>query len=163
MAGHAALISSLRNNHCTAHTTAVPWYRKLRTCFKIEKKSISCCSRDSILSWHKYIICKLPTAVHRVAVRHSTQQSDYVSLPDLCMPSLTREKYPSIHSHTLFMPSLFGSSYICEQLFSRMKYGRLTFHQISPMNTLRAHWEWQPLPSLQGVALVSQKQSQISY
>ena len=38
--------------------------------------------------------------------------------------SLTREKHPSLHSHILFMSSLFGSTYIHEQLFSRMKYHR---------------------------------------
>ena len=45
-----------------------------------------------------------------------------VSLPDFHNLDLTREKYPSLHSHALFMSSLFGSTYICEQLLSRMKH-----------------------------------------
>lgn len=28
---------------------------------------------------------------------------------------------PVLYSHALFVPSLFGSTYICEQLFPRMK------------------------------------------
>jgi len=36
-------------------------------------------------------------------------------------PYLTSEKYPLLHSHALLMSSLFGSTYICEQLFSNMK------------------------------------------
>ena len=35
---------------------------------------------------------------------------------------LTMEKYPSFHHHALFMSSLFGSTYTCEELFSGMKY-----------------------------------------
>ena len=34
---------------------------------------------------------------------------DHVSLLDIYKPSLTREKYPSLHNHTLFMPWLFGT------------------------------------------------------
>ena len=33
-----------------------------------------------------------------------------------------KKNYPSLHNHALFMSSLFGSTYICEQLFSRMKH-----------------------------------------
>lgn len=35
--------------------------------------------------------------------------------------SSTRQTYPSLHSHALFMSLLFGSTHICKQLFSRMK------------------------------------------
>ncbi|XP_043931708.1 general transcription factor II-I repeat domain-containing protein 2A-like isoform X1 [Protopterus annectens] len=35
---------------------------------------------------------------------------------------LPKEKCPSLHEHALFMTSLLGSAYICEQFFSRMKY-----------------------------------------
>ena len=37
-------------------------------------------------------------------------------------PYLTSEKYPLLHSHALLMSSLFDSTYICEQLLSRMKH-----------------------------------------
>lgn len=59
--------------------------------------------------------------VYRVAVRHSTQKSDHISLNSY-KPSLTRENHPSLHNHTSFMSSLFGSTHNCEQLFLRMKY-----------------------------------------
>ena len=32
------------------------------------------------------------------------------------------DKYPCLHRHAVKMTSLFGSSYLCEQLFSRMMY-----------------------------------------
>jgi hypothetical protein len=52
------------------------------------------------------------------------EKFDHVSLLDFykIYEYLPREKYPSLHNHALFMSSLFGSTYICEQLFSRMKY-----------------------------------------
>jgi hypothetical protein len=33
-----------------------------------------------------------------------------------------REKYPGINRHALRFASVFGSTYICEQVFSRMKH-----------------------------------------
>jgi len=35
---------------------------------------------------------------------------------------LLPEKYPSLRNHTFFTSLLFGTTYICEELFSRMKY-----------------------------------------
>lgn len=46
---------------------------------------------------------------------------NHVSLPDFHEPFLTKEEY-SLHSHALLMSPLFGSTHICEQLFSRMKH-----------------------------------------
>ncbi|KAF0683354.1 Uncharacterized protein FWK35_00038104 [Aphis craccivora] len=43
------------------------------------------------------------------------------SLLDFYKLYLPKETYPVLHDHALFMFSLFGSTYICEQLFSRMK------------------------------------------
>lgn len=60
--------------------------------------------------------------MYRAPIGYSTQKSDYVSLPDFHNPTLTREKNPPLHSHNLFMSSLFGSLYICEKLFSRTNY-----------------------------------------
>jgi len=45
-----------------------------------------------------------------------------VSPLDFHKPCLSKEKHPSLHSPALFMSLLFGSMYICEQLFSRMKH-----------------------------------------
>ena len=47
---------------------------------------------------------------------------NHVSLLDFYKIYLPRDKYPTLHNHALFMTSLFGSTYICEQLFSRMKH-----------------------------------------
>ena len=85
-----------------------------------QKKS-SICVCDTIFSQHKYMTCKFSNGMYRVAIRYSTQKSDHVSLPDFYKPSLTREKYPSLHNHTLFMSSLFGAADVCEQPFPRMK------------------------------------------
>lgn len=52
---------------------------------------------------------------------------NHTSLPDIHKPSLSREKCPSLHKHTLFTSSLFGSVHICEQLFTRMKYRKNNF------------------------------------
>ena len=50
-----------------------------------------------------------------VAISHSTQKFDHVSnLLAFYKNYLTREKYPSIQTHTLSF--LFSSMYICEQL-----------------------------------------------
>ncbi|XP_041442018.1 general transcription factor II-I repeat domain-containing protein 2-like [Xenopus laevis] len=50
------------------------------------------------------------------------EKFDHVSLLDFYRSYLPRDKYPSLHNHALFLSSLFGSTYICEQLFSRMKH-----------------------------------------
>uniref|UniRef100_A0ABM5FVD0 General transcription factor II-I repeat domain-containing protein 2A-like n=1 Tax=Pogona vitticeps TaxID=103695 RepID=A0ABM5FVD0_9SAUR len=50
------------------------------------------------------------------------EKFDHVSLMDFYKVYVPREKYPSLHNHALFMSLLFGSTYICEQLFSRMKH-----------------------------------------
>ena len=44
------------------------------------------------------------------------------SLLDFYKKYISREKYPGICKHAMFMISLFGSTYLCEQVFSRMKY-----------------------------------------
>lgn len=46
---------------------------------------------------------------------------DHVSLLDFSNTYLSREEYPLLHNHALFMSSLFSSMYFCEQLFSRTK------------------------------------------
>ena len=38
------------------------------------------------------------------------------------MDNMQRDKYPCLHCHAVKMASLLGSLYLCEQLFSRMKY-----------------------------------------
>jgi hypothetical protein len=35
---------------------------------------------------------------------------------------LDKEKYPAFYKHALWIFSLFGNTYTCEQLFSRMKH-----------------------------------------
>ena len=48
------------------------------------------------------------------------EEFDCVSLLDFYRLYLPRDKYPLLHNHALFISSLCGSTYICEQLFSRM-------------------------------------------
>ena len=45
-----------------------------------------------------------------------------VSLLEFYKDYLPRDKYSNFHNHALLMSSVFGSIYICEQLFSRMKH-----------------------------------------
>ena len=49
------------------------------------------------------------------------EKLDRVSLLDCYRSCLPRDKYPLLHNHALPVSSLFGSTDICEQLFSRMK------------------------------------------
>ena len=44
------------------------------------------------------------------------------SLLDFYKNHVSREKYLGICKHAMFMISLFGSTYLCEQVFSRIKY-----------------------------------------
>ena len=44
-----------------------------------------------------------------------------VKLLDFYKSYVSKVKYPGIYNHALLMSSLFGSTYICEQVFSRMK------------------------------------------
>lgn len=37
---------------------------------------------------------------------------------------LPKEKYPTLYNHALFRSSVFGNTYICKQLFLRMKYAK---------------------------------------
>ena len=55
--------------------------KMFQDCWK--KKSILLYSWDFNFSWHKYMICQFSNGRYRVAIRHSTQKSDNVCLPDL--------------------------------------------------------------------------------
>ena len=50
------------------------------------------------------------------------EKFDPVSSLDFYRSYLPRDKYPLLHNPILVMSSLFGSTYICKQLFSRMKW-----------------------------------------
>ena len=50
------------------------------------------------------------------------EEFDHVSLLDFYRYYLPKDKYPLLHNHALFMSSLFGHTYICKQLFSRIKH-----------------------------------------
>lgn len=86
------------------------------------------------------------------------------SLLDFYKIYLPKEKYPAIHKHALFMISLFGSTYICEQLFSRMKHtknkNRTRISDDHLENSLRIATT-SIEPNIR--ALVSKKQSQVSH
>ena len=75
---------------------------------------------NSIFSQHKYMTCKFSNELYSTAIKYSSKKNAIVSLYSAFIIHHI-EKYPLLHSHTLFMPSLFGSTYVCKQLFSRMK------------------------------------------
>lgn len=111
---------------------------------------------SSIFSLHKCIIYKYSNGVYRVAVRCSTQKSVHVSLQDLHKPCFSREKYPSASpSHLYSCYCFLAQCTIVNNCFKGWPTGRVKFHQKLLTNTLRAHWEWQPLPLNQADALVS--------
>ena len=50
------------------------------------------------------------------------EKFDNYSLLDFNKLYLPKEKYLKLQNHALFLSSLFGSTCICEEIFSRMKY-----------------------------------------
>ena len=59
----------------------------------------------------------------RAAIWHSSNRKMWSCLfTGLLWVLSCRDKYLSLHNHALFMSLLFGSTYTCEQLFSRMKH-----------------------------------------
>ena len=53
---------------------------------------------------------------------HLKEKCVLVSLLDFYSSFLPRDNYLLLHNHTLFMSLLFGSTYTCEQLYSRMTH-----------------------------------------
>lgn len=89
------------------------WQRNLRNGFKIAEKIIICLHIcDFVFNQHKYNTWKISNGMYKVAIRYSTQGKIWSCLPDFKKPYLSRENYPSLHSHTLFLSLLFGSMYI---------------------------------------------------
>ena len=50
------------------------------------------------------------------------EEFDHVSLLDFYRYYLPKDKYPLLHNNAIFMSSLFDTTYICEQLFSKIKH-----------------------------------------
>jgi len=91
-----------------------------------KKKTIYICK--TIFSWCKYMTCKFSNGIYRVAVRYSTQKSDCGSLIDFHNLCLRREKYPSLHNHTIFVSSFFVSIHILNN-YQWWSTGRVSYHQ----------------------------------
>jgi len=81
--------------------------------------------------------CTFSSRKYRATNRYTTQKSDHISLLDFCKFYFSREKCPSLHSHTLLMSLLFSITYICEKLFSRIRYKK---NKIS-LETSKKHLE----------------------
>lgn len=103
-------------------------------------------------------------AVHEVPIRCSDQRkkSGHVCLPDFCKIFLTREKYPLLRSHTFFTSLHFGSAYICEKLFPRMKHRKSYIRSKVSDKELENSLRIATTSLNQTDALASQKQDQIS-
>jgi len=93
------------------------WSRNLRTAFRVAKKVwVFFGTFMTIFCQHKCTACRFSNVC--VELQSDFQhKSDHVSLLDFHNPYLSREKYPSLHNHALFMSLLFGSTYICEVFF----------------------------------------------
>jgi len=48
----------------------------------------------------------------------------HVPLLDFYKHHLPKKKFPGLYNNDLFMASLFGSTYVCEQFFSKMKLAK---------------------------------------
>lgn len=112
----------------STHPWFLDWYKNLIIDFTLAEKIFFCCYiNDTIFSQDKYITCKFSKGVNRVVIRYSVQKFHNVSLLEVFEFYLTRERLPLLHNHSLFMLSLSGSMYICEQQFSRMKQRKSKF------------------------------------
>ena len=100
---------------------------RIQDCLKKSSNLSHIC--NSIFRWHKYITCDFFNGMYGVSIKNLI-----VSLYQTFTNHLTREKYPLLHIHTLFISLPFGSTYIREQLFSRVKHRKSKFHQKSMMS-----------------------------
>lgn len=97
--------------------------RNLRSNFKIAKIIIIFwCIYESTFSGLIYMTYNFSNGMYRATKRHPCQKSYHLSLPHLYEPCPSRKTYPSLHCRVLFMSLLFGSTYSCEQLFSKRKH-----------------------------------------
>jgi hypothetical protein len=58
------------------------------------------------------------------ADQHLKQQYLSHDLIEFYHDFFPKETYPAVYKHAPFMVSLFGSTYLCEQFFSRMKHAK---------------------------------------
>jgi len=144
--------------HCSAWPGLSGWHPVLQACGnhilqpgvsglkqtnkqtnKQQKKKTSVYICETIFSWYKHTPWKFSSGMYGIVIRYSTSKSDHVSLQDIHNPCLSREIYPLLHSHTVFMSSLFGRTHIMNKDCQRGRTGRLQFHQKSLLHTLRPH------------------------
>lgn len=123
-----------------------------------KKKKIIFFISKSIFSQHKYIPFENSQVMYRVAIK-----SSILSLYQNFIIPLLPERYPSLHSHAFLVPSPLGSTYICEQLFQRMKHRKSKISSIISDEHLESSLRIAATPSNQADALVSQKQGHISH
>jgi len=73
--------------------------------------------------------------------------------------SLTREEYPSLHNHALFLSAFFDSTFIFDQLLSGMKYWKRKIRSKIADENLEGSLRIAAISIEPGIdALVSQKQ-----
>ena len=99
------------------------WYRNLKTDFRVSQKIIFFYICDSTFSRHKLLPASFQMECTELQSDIQIRENfDGVSSLDFYRSCLPRDKYPLLHNHALPVSSLFGSTDICEQLFSRMKH-----------------------------------------
>ena len=123
----------------------------------LKKLSILCCSCHSNFSQHKYMTCKFSYGRYRVAIRHSTQKSVCVSLPEFISPILAERNIllftVTPYSHHCFL----AVCAVMNNCFQGGITGKTKSHKKSLINILIARYKLQLLPSNQTDALVTQK------
>ena len=109
------------------------WYGNLEICFKIAKKNLLA------YFWLSFQLTEIYNLqIFKWNAWHCNWNHDHVSLSELYKPPHTREKQPSLHSHTLVMSLLFGRTYFVTNCCEGWSTVRGKFHQKTLMHTLRA-------------------------
>ena len=141
--------------------------KKLENNFQNCKKKLSefwyLC--DSSFSQHTCMTCNFSNGMYRLGIRYSTQKIHPVSSPDFTRSNLAEENIPHFTVRPYFCQQfLFGSTCLCEQLFSRRKHRK---------GTMRSNLSDEHLDNSRSIAitfiqsdmdaLFSQHQGQISH
>lgn len=127
------------------------WIWIWKQIWKISGKIIFWYNCDCTFSLAKYVSCQLSSGMHSNLTETSNKQTNKQNcswhLTELCRSYLPRDKFPSLHNHALFT-SLCGSTYTCEQLFSKLKDTKMKIRtkisdeHLENFNCLRDSKQW---------------------
>jgi hypothetical protein len=98
------------------------------------------------------------------SVSNLKTESNSFPLLDFYKNYFSQERYPSIHRHTVFMTSLFGSTYLSKQVFTRMKHVKCVMRPQITDRHLESSLHVATLSIVPDIgSLVHKKQCQVSH